>query len=132
MTMAKKIEKIEATDLVYATDDPDRIVVWPCFADVPMADGVVARKKFDCAFKIAPSERVEQYVKDFASSDIGGAAAMLALVDEYLTGFPTLKTEGGIAPDYQTVKASFCAKPFMLRAMVEGLLGMSSGREAKN
>lgn len=129
--MAKR-SAVTVTDLVFATDDPDRTIVWPCYADVPMAAGEVKRQKFDCAFKIASSERIEQYVKDFASPGTGGAAAQQALIDDCLAGFPTLKTDGGAAPDFETVKASFCAKPFMLRAMVEGLLEMSAGREAKN
>ena len=130
MIMAKP--KIAVTDLVYMTDDPDRVIVWPCYANVPMAGGEVKRQKFDCAFKIVPPERVEQYIKEFAAADAGGSAAQKALVEEYLQGFPTLKTEGGAAPDFEIVKASFFSKHFMLLAMVEGLLNMASGREAKN
>jgi hypothetical protein len=125
--------KTKLASLVFAAASADRTLTWPCTIAVPQDGGGVVEQKLDCSFKVPTPERIDRFYAGIAPSISSDAPnAQLALLDEFLTGFPGLKNAAGEDVPFETAKAAFVAMPFVVSGIVNGLIAMAQGREAKN
>jgi hypothetical protein len=116
--------------LVFAeAGDTKRTLKWPCKVSVPQDGGKVQVQEIDATFSIPTTGELQAYQ---ASASVFGRTGDVGLLEKHLKGFPELKDEKGADVPFEKAKATLFQRPYIVDALVIGLIEMARGRAAKN